>query len=163
MRRDRDLSGPLLTTKVKQALRSSVVTALLENFLRWYAFFDADNLYSLYHLEDHSRTPKRVRQRAITPLQEQRILALRRKHIRYGREKIARLYRETYHEAISSWKAQKVIEVWQLYYHPAKTARIRAKKKHPKKRRITELTPAWYQKQAGYTLCPVPLPSIGML
>lgn len=124
-----------------------------KTFYKWFTVFDQDNLYSLYQLEDQSKAPKHVRQRELTLLQESRILALRRRYIRYGKEKIARLYTADYHEPISSWKVQKVIEAWQLYYHPVKAARTRAKKKHPKKRRITELTPRWYQKKAGFIIC----------
>jgi len=45
-----------------------------------------------------------------------------------------------YGEKISSWKIQKVIEKYHLYYNPKKTARIRRKRQRAlKKKRITEL------------------------
>jgi putative transposase len=74
------------------------------------------------------------------PQQEVRIVELRRAHIRYGKEKISRLYTARYGEKMSSWKAQKVIEKYQLYFHPAKHARTLAKRRRAqKKKRIAEL------------------------
>ena len=128
-----------------------------KTFYKWFAVFDRDNLYSFYKLEDQSRAPLNVREREITSRQEQRIIKLRKQHIRWGKMKLARIYRDTYHESISSWKIQKVIERSQLYYHSEKTARLRQKKKRSqKKKKITELQlnklPR-YQKRAGYIIC----------
>jgi len=63
-----------------------------KTFYKWLAELDPDNLYSLYKLEDRSKAPKKTRQREITPLQEQRIIELRKKHIRWGKEKLAVKY-----------------------------------------------------------------------
>ena len=60
-----------------------------KTFYKWFREFDQDNLYSLYKLEDRSKAPQRVRQREIDPIQEQRIIQLRKKHIRWGKEKLA--------------------------------------------------------------------------
>jgi transposase-like protein len=73
-----------------------------KTFYKWFAVFDQDNLYSLYQLEDKSRAPHHVRQREISPLQEQRIIKLRKQYIRYGKIKLAQRYQETYDEFISS-------------------------------------------------------------
>lgn len=128
-----------------------------KTFYKWFAPFDRDNLYSLYKLEDRSRAPVHVRHRAVTSLEAQRIIRLRKEHIRWGKMKLAVIYRDTYHEPISSWKIQKVIERYHLYYHPIKTARLKAKRrKSRKKQKITELklrTLPHYQKQAGYIIC----------
>jgi len=83
------------------------------------------NPYHLASLESQDRAPKRRRQRENTPHQELRIIQLRKQYIRYGKEKLARIYQSIYGEVISSWKIQKVIEKHNLYYNPQKTARIR--------------------------------------
>ena len=128
-----------------------------KTFYKWFRDFDRDNLYSLYKLEDKSKAPKRTRQREITPLQEQRIIQLRKKHIRWGKEKLAIVYEEEFKEKISAWKVQKVIEIWNLYYHPLKAQKNRLKRKRAKKKkRITELNLDklyWFQKKAGYIIC----------
>jgi len=106
----------------------------------FYKWFKRYNKYQLSSLESQDRTPKRKRQREITPNQELRIIQLRKRHIRYGKEKLARIYQSLYGETISSWKIQKVIEKHKLYYHPQKAARIRRKRQRSlQKKRITEL------------------------
>ena len=106
----------------------------------FYKWFKRYNKYQLSSLESQDRTPKRKRQREITPNQELRIIQLRKRHIRYGKEKLARIYQSLYGETISSWKIQKVIEKRNLYYHPQKAARIRRKRQRSlQKKRITEL------------------------
>ena len=128
-----------------------------KTFYKWFGQFDRDNLYTLHCLEDKSKAPKRVRQRETTPLEEQRIIKLRKEHIRYGKMKLAKIYETTYQEKISSWKVQKVIESYQLYYNPIKSARIARKRvKGQKKKRITELNLdklSFYQKKSGYIIC----------
>ena len=128
-----------------------------KTFYKWFGQFDKDNLYSLHKLEDRSKAPKRVRQREITSVQLERIIQLRKKHIRWGKEKLAVVYQEEYQEEISAWKIQKVIETFQLYYNPAKAHKNRHKRKQAKKKkRITELKLDklyWFQKKAGYIIC----------
>jgi transposase InsO family protein len=131
-----------------------------KTFYKWFAQFDEDNIYSLKKLEDKSRAPKHVRQPEITPVQEERIIILRKKHIRYGKIKLAKIYEREYGETISSWKVQRVIEKKKLYYNPTKTARIAQKRKKTRqkgrKKRITELNLKklpWYKKKAGYIIC----------
>lgn len=126
-----------------------------KTFYKWWNEFDRDNIYSLKRLENRSRAPLHVRQREITPEQEYRIIQLRKKRIRYGKMKLAKLYEQAYDETISSWKIQKVIEKKNLYYHPQKTAKARRKRKQSqKKKKITELQNIpWYKKKAGYIIC----------
>jgi transposase InsO family protein len=128
-----------------------------KTFYKWFGQFDRDNIYSLYRLEDKSKAPKRVRQREITSLQEQRIIKIRKQHIRWGKEKLAIVYKEEFKEKISAWKIQKVIESWKLYYHPEKARKNRQKRRRAKKKkRITELNLDklyWFQKKAGYIIC----------
>lgn len=93
----------------------------------------------------------------ITPLEQERIIVLRKKYIRYGKLKLAKIYERECGEKISSWKIQKTIEAKRLYFHPQKTARIRRKRQRAqKKKRITELglrkAPFW-KRRAGYIIC----------
>ena len=111
-----------------------------KTFYKWYGQFDSDNLHTLKKLEDKSKAPKRVRQREITLIQEQRIIKLRKAHIRWGKEELAVIYKADFKETISPWKVQKVIESYKLYYNPKKVEQNRLKRKHTKKKkRITEL------------------------
>ena len=128
-----------------------------KTFYKWYGVFYEDNIYSMHKLEDQSKAPIHVRQREITSLQEQRIIQLRKSRIRYGKMKLSKLYEREYGESISSWKIQKVIEKYHLYFNPIKTDRIALKrKKGQKKKRVTELKlnklPS-YKKKAGYIIC----------
>jgi transposase InsO family protein len=116
-----------------------------KTFWKWKRRFNDRDLSTL---EEHSRVPKRRRSRAITAQQEARIIELRRAYLRYGKEKLSRLYATRYGEKISSWKVQKVIEKYRLYYHPAKNARTQAKRrKAQKKKRIAELS---LKKRTGF-------------
>ena len=109
------------------------------------------NPKDLSTLETHSSAPLRRRQRTTTAEQEIRIIALRRRYIRYGKMKLARYYEDTYGAPMSSWHIQKVIEKKGLYYHPAKPARIARKRRNAvKKKRITELKKL---RLSGFLLC----------
>ena len=118
-----------------------------KTFYCWLKRYDSHNLASL---EERDRTPKRKRQREITPLQEERIISLRKKYLREGKFNIAIYYQREYREKISSWKVQKVIEKYHLYYNPQKTARTRRKRQRAlKKKRITELQK---KKRSGFLI-----------
>jgi len=117
-------------------------------FYYWFKRYDPHNLYTL---EDQDRAPKKKRQREIILEQEAKIVALRKKYLRYGKEKLSLLYFQEYGEKISSWKIQKVIEKYKLYYHPSKTAKIALKRKRAlKKKRITELKK---KNKIGFLIC----------
>jgi transposase InsO family protein len=119
-----------------------------KTFYLWYKRYQKAGTAGL---EDLDRTPKRKRQRKCAPLQEERIVALRTKYIRYGKEKLATIYMKTYGESIASWQIQKVIEKYKMYYNPKKTTRIASKrKKSVNKKRITELKK---KPKTGYLIC----------
>lgn len=106
-------------------------------FHKWRKRYDPFRLASL---EEESRRPKRTRTWDVSRIEEFRILRLRRAHIRYGKMKLAILYREEYGVQMSSWKIQRVIEKHGLYFHPKKTEALRRKRRHNQvKKRITEL------------------------
>jgi transposase InsO family protein len=91
-------------------------------------------------LEEKSRRPSRVRQWQVSRIEELRIISLRKRYIRYGKEKLKIIYQQEYGQQISSWKVQRVIEKHNLYYSHIKTHKLRSrKKKYRAKKRITEL------------------------
>lgn len=119
-----------------------------KTFYKWHQRYDPNNLSTL---EDQDKAPIHRRQREISSVQEQRIISLRKQYLRYGKEKLSILYQQIYREPISSWKIQKTIEKYKLYYHPLKTARIARKRQRAlKKKRITELK---QRKVSGFLLC----------
>jgi len=119
-----------------------------KTFYKWKKKYDPSNLYTL---EDESTAPKCPRRPEITPLEEQRIVGLRKRHICYSKIKLAIIYERQYGEFISSWKIQRVIQKYKLYYNPKKTAKITKKRLYAiKKKRITELKK---KKKAGFLLC----------
>lgn len=98
------------------------------------------NPYYLESLEERSRRPRKTRDWEVSRLEEFRVLSLRKSHIRWGKEKLKVLYEQEYHETVSSWKIQRVIEKHDLYFHPSKTEKLRKKRKRNQaKKRITEL------------------------
>jgi len=106
-------------------------------FYYWLKRFDETNLKSL---ENQSTAPNNVRQKEITPLQEQRAVKLRKEHMHWGKIKLEKLYEKQYQERLSSWHFQQVIQTYKLYPKPVKNARTQAKRqKAHKKKRITEL------------------------
>ena len=121
-----------------------------KTFYRWLPRFEKDFLRGL---EDRSRAPRRRRTREYTPLQYERIVHLRRQHLRYGKMKLLELYRRRHAEdhGISAWKVQCVIHASGLYYEPAKQARMNRKRARTQARRkITELK---RKPVSGFLLC----------
>ena len=102
---------------------------------KWLKRFDERNLKSL---EERSRTPHCLRTWTVTFKEQERIIALRKKHLKYGKKKLKVLYKREYEEEISTWKIERVIRRYQLF--PDKQAykkrlkKTQARKKNPKKR-----------------------------
>ncbi|MCD6219799.1 transposase [Candidatus Calescamantes bacterium] len=107
----------------------------------FYKWLHRYNPYDLSSLESRSRAPLKKRKRDISFQQELKIRVLRRKHIRYGKEKLKILYEREHGEKISNWKIQKETgEKYNLYWHPIKNEKLRKRRKlAQKKKRITEL------------------------
>lgn len=121
-----------------------------KTFYAWLNRFDES---SLGNLESRSRAPGKRRQRMYTPWQYERIVKLRRAHIRYGKMKLLMLYREQYPDdpTLTSWNIQCIIQDARIYYQPQKQARINRKRvRSMKRKRITELQ----RKQVhGFLVC----------
>ncbi len=108
-----------------------------KTFYKWQNLFDPDNLRSL---EDRDKVPHQTRQKEITSLEEDRIVALRKQYLVWGKLKLQRLYHNIYHEKISSWKIQYTICKYKLYPNPVKNEKMqRKRKRNQAKKRITEL------------------------
>lgn len=120
-----------------------------KTFYKWKERYDPQNLISL---EDRDRAPIKRRQREISHDLEGKIVVLRKQYIRYGKEKLKRIYERTHNERISSWQIQKTIEKYQLYYQPNKNQRTQKKRFSAlKKKRITELKRI--KNRPGFLLC----------
>jgi transposase-like protein len=76
---------------------------------QWLDRFEEHNLRSL---EDRSTAPIKHRQKEYTPLQYERVVVLRKAHIRYGKMKLLELYRRQHPEdtALSSYLLDGKIE-----------------------------------------------------
>ena len=119
-----------------------------KTFYKWKRQYDSKNLFTL---EDRDTTPINKRKREITSEQEMRIVRLRKKYIKYSKIKLTKIYEREYQEKISSWKVQKVIELYKLYHNPIKTSKITRKRlKAVTKKRITELNK---KPKIGFLLC----------
>ncbi|MFH1632136.1 MAG: DDE-type integrase/transposase/recombinase, partial [bacterium] len=121
-----------------------------KTFHAWLKRFDETSLASL---EGKSKAPKNVRQKEFTPLQYERVVKLRKEHIRYGKMKLLKLYEQKHPEDknISSWKIQCIIQKSGIYYSPAKQAKTNKKRQRStQKKKITELK---RKKASGFLVC----------
>jgi putative transposase len=83
-----------------------------KTFHKWLGRFKEGNLRTL---EEHSRAPKRKRAWEVKWQEEERIIALRKKHLKYGKRKLKVIYQREYQEEISTWKIERVIRKHRLY------------------------------------------------
>ena len=119
-----------------------------KTFYHWQKRYDPMNLKTL---ENYSSAPHNTRKPEISSWEEQRIIELRKRYIRWSKFKLAVIYQQEYGEKISSWKIQRVIQRYRLYYHPKRNAnQQRRRLKGVKKKRITELKK---KKRRGFLLC----------
>lgn len=104
-----------------------------KTFYKWKNLFDPCNFRLL---EERSSAPIKRRVREITKTQEERILGLRKQHPEFGKMKIQNLYKRLFQEHISSWKIQRVIEVYKLQRKSKKCNRQFTKNSLSKRRTI---------------------------
>jgi IS30 family transposase len=108
-----------------------------KTFYKWFKRFDGGKVKLL---EEKSRRPNNLRQWRVTPTEECRIMKLRKKHMRWGKYKIKKLYKDDYGTAISTWKVERVIQKHDLYPDQIKAEKQRQKLKDAaKKNRIQKL------------------------
>jgi len=105
-----------------------------KTFHKWLNRFDDKNLR---RLEELPRAPHHTRTWEVTRVQQSRIIALRKKYIKYGKAKLKVLYQRQYQESISTWKIERVIRKHKLYPEPISKAK---KRERSTKIRIHNLT-----------------------
>lgn len=106
---------------------------------KWLKRFNPQRIQSL---EERSRAPHKRRTWEVTPVQEARIRTLRERYLKYGKNKLKRLYEREHHEPISAWKIERVVRKHQLYVDPQeqqKQMKRRLRKRVKPKKRIQEL------------------------
>lgn len=107
---------------------------------KWLGRFDERNLRSL---EEQSRRPEHTRGWEVTSQEERRVVKLRKKHLKYGKKKLQRLYQRKYGEYISTWKIERVVRKWNLYPDPQENRKSQEKKASSKpKLRIHQIKEA---------------------
>jgi len=96
---------------------------------KWLKRFDEKNLKSL---EEKSRAPIQKRGWEVTREEEEKIIFLRKVHLKWGKKKLKILYLKTYKENVSTWKIERVIRKWNLFpdrQKHQKYLRLKAKRK----------------------------------
>ena len=108
-----------------------------KTFYKWLNRFQG-SLEDVWALKERSRAPIGKRQWEVSPMEEVRIIKLRKEHMHYGKKKLKVLYRRKYGEEISCWKIERVIRRHKLFPDKAKAQRVARKvaraKEHPRKR-----------------------------
>jgi transposase InsO family protein len=116
----------------------------------WRKRFDENNLRTL---ENEFKAPKNTRKKEYTNLQYDRVVLLRKRHIRYGKIKLLKIYEKKYPDdkKISSWKVQCIIKISGIYYNAKKQSQANKKRqKSQVKKRITDLKK---KPKTGYLIC----------
>ncbi len=112
-------------------------TILLYAIYKWHKRFNGG---VVKNLEDESTRPDHLRTWQVSFIEECRIKELRQSKLHYGKKKIKKLYFDTYHETISTWKIERVIKKHNLYPNPIQQDKNRKKlKNQTKKNRIQNL------------------------
>lgn len=116
-----------------------------KTFHKWKKRFDPHRIQSL---EEESRAPHKRRVWQVSEEEEQRIISLRKKYLKYGKKKLRILYNQDFGTDISTWKIERVVRKHNLYpdplEHQKKLRREKRRQTKPKKR-IKELL------ETGYT------------
>lgn len=96
-----------------------------KTFHKWLKRFSEVNLRSL---EEKSRAPINKRTWMVTKAEEERIVSLRKRYLKYGKKKLKVLYQAFFKEKISTWKIERVIRKHQLYFDKAFYLKNQAKR-----------------------------------
>ena len=84
-------------------------------FVKWKGRFKAQDLTSL---QDQSKAPKKKRVWTVTDKEEANVIFLRKKRMKWGKDKLQREYRKDYGEYLSTNKIQKIINKHNLFPDP---------------------------------------------
>lgn len=108
-------------------------------FYTWKPLFETGGVEAL---ETRSTAPHKVREWAVTTVEEYRIKELRLKHLHWGKKKLKTLYKREFGEIVTTWKIECVIRKHQLFPRLEDKVKLDLKKKKAKeKRRIQGLVP----------------------
>jgi transposase InsO family protein len=109
-----------------------------KTFHKWKKRF---NPHVIQSLEEKSKAPHKKRAWEVSKEQEERIIKLREKHLKYGKAKLKILYQKKYQEDISTWKIERVVRKHKLYPDPEEHQRkVKRRKKGKFKLRINQLS-----------------------
>lgn len=120
-----------------------------KTFHKWKGRFDPKYIQSL---EEQSRAPIKRRVWQVTSLEEERIISLRKRYLKYGKKKLKVIYFQEYGETISTWKIERVVRKHQLYPSPDKYQKLCSRRPSNKKR-IKELIKEGYSGTLWHTDC----------
>jgi transposase InsO family protein len=116
---------------------------------KWLKRFDP---FIIQSLEEKSKAPHKKRVWEVTKTEEERIVSLRKKYLKYGKAKLKVLYHKEFKENVSTWKIERVVRKHNLYPDPEeykkKFKRLR-NNSHLKKTRIHELKDKYPDIPAG--------------
>lgn len=111
-------------------------------FYRWKSRFQESG-YDVQTLQNRSSRPKTVRKWQVSFIEESRIIKLRKQYIHWSKYKLLRLYKNKYHEYMTTWKIERVIRKHQLFSNKKRAQKLVIKRKNNKiqnKQRIQQLT-----------------------
>jgi transposase InsO family protein len=104
-----------------------------KTFHKWLFRFDETKLQTL---EDQSRRPHKLRTWTITPIEQDRVTKIRKAHMKWGKNKLKKIYQDEYGETISAWKIERVIREFKLFpdkQKHEKQVQKRRRRKNPKR------------------------------
>lgn len=130
--------------------RNGTTTALhfgiaRQNFVKWKYRLNPHDLTSL---EEHSRSPRKKRVWTVTDQEERQVIAVRKQHMKWGKEKLRRAYYQVYGADISTNKIAKVIAKHRLYPDPIQEKK--RKKQARTRRKKTLITSFEKKKELGF-------------
>ena len=108
-----------------------------KTFYKWHKRFKDGRVRNL---EEYSRTPTKKRRSTITLTEEIRVKELRTQHLHWSKKKLSKIYETVYHEKISAYKVQVIINKHNLYPDKVKHEKLKKKlKRNEGKNRIQKL------------------------
>lgn len=120
------------TVAEKNALQTAKYFGIRRSCLHtWLKRFNPLDVLSL---ESSSRRPHNLRKWEVTPKEEKQVIAIREKHLCWGKKKLQIQYFREYRERISTWKIERVIRKHHLYPDPSEHQKFVRKRKHQRQR-----------------------------
>lgn len=120
------------TVGERNATRTALYFGIHRSCLhKWLARFDSLKVISL---EEESRKPCHTRVWEVTPEEESRVIAIRKRHPVWGKQKLKVVYQKEYGENISTWKIERVVRKHHLYPDPKEHQRYVKKYRNQRKR-----------------------------